>query len=133
MPISYLDVPEGLATEGKEELVNRVYAALHEAYPFPDDVRIFIREWPAGSVSQDGLLGVEPVRPVFTMHVPQGGSVEARRTMVSRINAAVTDAYHAPKFMIFITEYPLDLVALDGKIHADNHQRVAEQKQIYGA
>lgn len=132
MPISYLDVPEGLAAEGKTQLVKRIYDALHEAYPFPDDVRIFIREWPANSVSQDGLLGAEPIRPVFTMHVPQGGSLDARRTMVSKINAAVTDAYHAPKFMIFLTEYPLDLVALDGKLHADNRRRVDEQKQVYG-
>jgi hypothetical protein len=132
VPVSYLDVPEGLAAQGKSELVGRIYDALHDAYPFPDDVRLFIREWPAGSVSQEGTLGTEPIRPVFTMHVPQGGSLEARRTMVSRINAAVADAYDAPKCLIFMTGYPLDLVALDGKLHADNHQRVEEQKLVYG-
>lgn len=78
--------PEGLTVERKRELVRRVYDARHEAYPFPDDVRIFIREWPADNVSQDGLLGNELIRPVFIMHVPQGGSLEARHTMVSRIN-----------------------------------------------
>lgn len=133
MPVAYLDVPEGLAAEGKQVLVKQIYDALHEAYPFPDDVRIFIREWPPDSVGQDGLLGTAPIRPVFMVHIPQGGSLEARRTMVSRINAAVSDAYHAPHFMIFMNTYPLEQVALDGKLHADNHQRVAQQKQIYGA
>lgn len=132
MPISYLDVPEGLSLEGKRQMVSRMYDALHEAYPFPDDVRIFIREWPADSVSQDGRLGAEPIRPTFTMHVPQGGDMEARRTMVSRINAAVSEAYAAVKFMIFLTEYPLEQVALDGRLHADNHRRVEDQKQVYG-
>jgi phenylpyruvate tautomerase PptA (4-oxalocrotonate tautomerase family) len=132
MPISYLDVPEGLAAEGKQEMVKRMYEALHEAYPFPDDVRIFIREWPAGSVSQDGQLGAEPIRPVFMMHVPQGGDLDARRTMVRRISTAISAAYHAPKLMIFLTEYPLDQVALDGKLHADNRQRVEDQKKVYG-
>jgi phenylpyruvate tautomerase PptA (4-oxalocrotonate tautomerase family) len=132
VPISYLDVPEGLAAEGKREMVKRMYEALHEAYPFPDDVRIFIREWPADSVSQDGRLGAEPIRPVFTMPVPQGGDLVARRVMVSKVNDAVSEAYDAPKFMIFLTEYPLDQVALDGKLHADNRQRVEDQKKVYG-
>jgi len=47
MPITYLDVPPGLPVEAKRKLVKDIYDALHEAYPFPDDVRIFMREWPA--------------------------------------------------------------------------------------
>jgi len=39
MPITYLDVPEGIRTEGINKLVGAIYAALHEAYPYPDDVR----------------------------------------------------------------------------------------------
>lgn len=34
-----------------------ICATLHEAYPYPDDVRIFLREWRPDSVSQDGQLG----------------------------------------------------------------------------
>ena len=41
MPITYLDVPEGIRMEGKHKLVGAIYAALHDAYPYPDDVRIF--------------------------------------------------------------------------------------------
>lgn len=132
MPITYLDVPEGLDIDTKKELVKRVYAALHEAYPFPDDVRIFLREWPLDSVSQDGLLGSEPARPVLVMHVPQRVDAEAKRTMLRRISAAVVDAYHLPKFMTFIQEYPLNLVALDGVLHSDNGKRVEDQKNVYG-
>jgi phenylpyruvate tautomerase PptA (4-oxalocrotonate tautomerase family) len=132
MPVTYLDVPEGLHIDKKRELVKRVYDALHHAYPFPDDVRIFLREWPLGSVSQDGLLGAEPARPVLTMHVPQGVDVGAKRTMLQRINSAMVDAYHLPKFMVFINEYPLDLVALDGVIHSDNSERVENQRKVYG-
>ena len=56
-----------------------ICAALHEAYPYPDDVRIFLREWRPDSVSQDGHLASEPVRPVFMMHVPEGANIDAKR------------------------------------------------------
>jgi phenylpyruvate tautomerase PptA (4-oxalocrotonate tautomerase family) len=132
MPITYLDVPAGVDTEQKRELVKRIYDALHEAYPFPDDVRIFIREWPLDSVSQDGLLGSEPARPVFMMHVPQGVDADAKRTMLRKINSAISEAYRLPKFMIFMNEYPLELVALDGNLHSDNEERVEAQRDVYG-
>jgi hypothetical protein len=60
MPIAYLDVPVEADLSKKRELVKALYDALHEAYPFPDDHRIFLREWPLDSVSQNGLLGSEP-------------------------------------------------------------------------
>jgi phenylpyruvate tautomerase PptA (4-oxalocrotonate tautomerase family) len=132
MPITYLDVPEGAATGEKKALVKAVYEALHEAYPFPDDVRIFIREWPLDGVSQDGLLGSEPARPVLMMHVPQGIGLDAKRKMTKTIYEAVAAVYHLPKFMIFMHEYPRDLVALDGGLHSDNQQRVQTQKRVYG-
>jgi hypothetical protein len=46
MPIGYLDVPTGAERTTKERLVKALYDAMHEAYPFPDDTRIFLREWP---------------------------------------------------------------------------------------
>jgi len=133
MPITYLDVPPGLAVEAKRRLVRGIYDALHEAYPFPDDVRIFLREWPADCVSQDGKLGSEPARPVFMMHVPEGVNIDAKRRMLKGINAAVAEAYDLPKFMIFMQEYPLDLVSLDGGLHADNQQRVEAQRKVYAS
>lgn len=115
----------------KKELVKALYKALHEVYPFPDDTRIFLREWPLDNVSQNGQLGSEPVRPVFIMHVPQGGNIDAKRKMLKKVNAAVSDAYQLPEFATFIHEHPLELVAVNGGILADDQQRVEDQKLAY--
>lgn len=133
MPIAYLDVPQGIRTEEKKKMVKGIYDALNEAYPFPPDHRIFVREWPLDSVSQDGQLGSEPPRPACLLHAPQGVAVESKRKMVKGINAAVAEAYdNLPSFIIFIQEYPLELVAVDGNMHADNRMRVEEQQKVYG-
>jgi phenylpyruvate tautomerase PptA (4-oxalocrotonate tautomerase family) len=132
MPIAYLDVPQGIRIDEKRKLVKGIYDALHEAYPFPDDVRIFLREWLLESVGQDGRLDSEPARPVFMMHVPQGVNIDAKRKMLKGINAAVAEAYHLPKIIIFIHEYPLDIVSLDGRLHSDNQARVEAQKKVHG-
>jgi phenylpyruvate tautomerase PptA (4-oxalocrotonate tautomerase family) len=131
MPVGYLDVPAGVDINGKRELVRAMYEALSEAYPFPDDHRIFLREWPAENVSQNGLLGSEPARPVFTVHVPQGAKAEAKRTMAKKINAALAHAYPLPDIAIFIAEHPLDLIAINGGILADDHKRVEDQERVY--
>ena len=131
MPIAYLDVPEGLDVGGKRELVKELYEALSHAYPFPDDHRVFVREWQPESVSQNGSLASEPVRPVFTIHGPQGADGEAKRAMLRMINTAVAKAYGLPDFMIFMHEYPLDLVAHEGGLLADNQQRVEAQAEVY--
>jgi phenylpyruvate tautomerase PptA (4-oxalocrotonate tautomerase family) len=133
MPIAYLDVPQGIRTEAKKKMVKGIYDALNQAYPFPPDHRIFVREWPLDSVSQDGQLGSEPPRPACLLHAPQGVAIELKRKMVKGINAAVAEAYNnLPAFIIFIQEYPLERVAVDGNLHADNHERVEAQKEVYG-
>jgi hypothetical protein len=131
MPIGYLDVPAGADADRKRELMTALYGALHEAWPFPDDVRIFIREWPLDSVSQNGGLGSEPARPVLTLHIPQGGDPDAKRRVLRKINSAVTAVYQRPDFMTFLIEYPLDRVAHEGNLLADNQQRVEDQRQAY--
>jgi hypothetical protein len=131
MPIGYLDVPTGADPDRKREVVKAMYAALHEAWPYPDDVRIFMREWPLDAVSQNGMLGSEPARPVLTLHIPAGANVDLKRKVLKKINVAVSAAYRLPDFMTFIVEYPLDLVAHEGNLLADNEQRVEEQSQAY--
>jgi phenylpyruvate tautomerase PptA (4-oxalocrotonate tautomerase family) len=131
MPIAYLDVPTGADLLAKRELVKALYEALHEVWPFPDDTRIFLREWPLDSVSQNGLLGSEPARPVLIMHVPQDGNVDAKRKMLKKVNAAVAEAYHVPDFVTFMHEHPLDRVAVDGALLADDQQRVEDQAKVY--
>lgn len=132
MPIAYLDVPTGADLDTKRELVKSMYDAMREAYPFPDDTRIFLREWPLDSVSQNGLLGSEPARPAFVAHVPEGVHIEVKRTMLKKINAAVAEAYGLPWFITFLHEHSLDLVAVDGQILADDQQRVEDQREVYG-
>jgi phenylpyruvate tautomerase PptA (4-oxalocrotonate tautomerase family) len=132
MPIGYLDVPTGADLATKRELVKAIYDAMHEVYPFPDDTRIFLREWPLDSVSQNGRLGSEPARPVLTVEVPQDGVSDAKRTMLRRIHEAVARAYGLPDFMTFFHEHSLTTVAADGLLLADDQQRVEEQQKAYG-
>lgn len=132
MPIGYLEVPVGADRDTKAVLVKEMYDAMHEVYPFPDDTRIFLREWPLDSVSQNGQLGSEPARPVFVMHVSVGGDLEAQRTMLRKINAAVDKAYGLPDFAQFIHEHTLETVVINGRILADDLQRVKEQEAVYG-
>ncbi|TCC47407.1 hypothetical protein E0H75_21705 [Kribbella capetownensis] len=131
MPVSYLDVPTGADLETKRELVHAMYVALKEAYPFPDDTRIFIREWPPESVSQNGLLGSEPIRPAFVAHVPQGVGRDVKRIMLEKLNAAMDKAYGLPWFITFLHEHSLDVVAVDGVVLADDQQRVEDQHAAY--
>lgn len=131
MPIAYLDVPTGADVNKKRQLVSALYEALREVWPFPDDTRIFLREWPLDDVSQNGLLGSEPARPVFMVHAPQGAHVAAKRKMLQKINAAVADAYRLPDFITFIHEHSLDLVAVNGGLLADDQQRVKDQAEVY--
>jgi endoribonuclease L-PSP len=112
--------------------VKALYEALLDVYPFPDDHRIFLREWPLDSVSQNGLLGSEPARPVLILHIPQGGDLDAKRTMLQRINAAVDDAYHLPDFVAFLHEHPLETVVINGGILADDQRPAGAHLQRPG-
>jgi phenylpyruvate tautomerase PptA (4-oxalocrotonate tautomerase family) len=128
MPIAYLDVPPGLPVDLKRTLVKEIFTALDEAYRVPD-TRIFIREWPLENVSQDGRLDSEPAKPVCFLEVPPDIRMEVKRALVKRISTAVTDAYHLPDVLIFMREYPLDLVSQDGGLQSENPMILAAMKQ----
>ncbi len=119
MPISFLEVPMGIRSDAKRTLVREIYTALDEAYRVPD-TRIFLREWPLDAVSQDGRLDSEPAKPVCFLEVPPDIGLDAKRTMVARISAAITEAYHLPDVLIFLREYPLDMVSQDGGLQSEN-------------
>ena len=119
MPISYVDVPHGIRIDAKKKLVNEIYAALDEAYRIPD-TRIFLREWPLESVSQDGRLDSEPAKPVCFLEVPPGIRTEVKRNLVKKISTAIAEAYHLPDVLIFFREYPLDMVSQDGGLQSEN-------------
>jgi phenylpyruvate tautomerase PptA (4-oxalocrotonate tautomerase family) len=128
MPISYIDVPPGIRVEAKRKLVNEVFAALDEAYRVPD-TRIFLREWPLETVSQDGRLDSEPAKPVCFLEVPPDIRIDVKRAMVKRISAAITEAYQLPDVLIFLREYPLDMVSQDGGLQSENPMILAAMEQ----
>jgi hypothetical protein len=103
----------------EKTLVGEIFTALDEAYRVPD-TRIFIREWPPENVSQDGRLDAAPPRPVLFLEVPPGITVGEKRAMGKRISAAVTAAYHLADVLIFLREYPLDMVIQDGGLQSEN-------------
>jgi phenylpyruvate tautomerase PptA (4-oxalocrotonate tautomerase family) len=119
MPVAYLDIPPDIPADAKQPLVQEIFTALDEAYRIPD-TRIFVREWSPENVSQDGRLDGAPPRPVVSLEVPPGISVDAKRSMVKRISAAVTAAYHLSDVLIFLREYPLDMVGLDDGLQSEN-------------
>ena len=118
MPIAYLDVHEGIEIEEKKVLVKGIHDAMREVYP-PTDHRVYVREWPFDSVSQDGQVGWERPRLVFQFLGP-GLAIEVKRKMMKAVTAAVANAYNnPPDFVVFLQEYPDDQVALNGKLVAD--------------
>ena len=76
MPITYLDVPEGLRKAEKTKLAKALYEALREAYPFPDDVRIFLRESPRDLDRTSMKGGTEMGKIVVSENITLDGVVQ---------------------------------------------------------
>jgi phenylpyruvate tautomerase PptA (4-oxalocrotonate tautomerase family) len=64
MPVAYIDIPSGLTTNVKKQLVQEVAASIHHAYAIPD-TRVFLREWAPEQTSVDGALSAA-FRPIWT-------------------------------------------------------------------
>jgi phenylpyruvate tautomerase PptA (4-oxalocrotonate tautomerase family) len=133
MPVAFMDVPSGLATDTRKRLVREVRDSIHEAYPIPD-TRVYLREWTAEQTSVDGQLG-GPARPICHFLVPPGLPAEAKRRLVGRVSAAVAEACGLPRDQVtlpsgkqvstrwvlaFFNEYPLEQVALDDLMASEN-------------
>jgi phenylpyruvate tautomerase PptA (4-oxalocrotonate tautomerase family) len=134
MPVAYIDIPSGVSFGAKEKMVGELYDAIHEAWPIPD-TRILIREWPAESVSQDGRIGNEPMRPICALDVPPELPLEAKRKLVNRISVAIAEACGREEeeivlpsgtqmksnwVLTFFREYPLDRAALGDLLAIEN-------------
>jgi phenylpyruvate tautomerase PptA (4-oxalocrotonate tautomerase family) len=57
MPVLFIEAP-GIRPEAKKKLVEKITAAVDEAYHIGDTL-IFLREYPAENVSMDGRLQSE--------------------------------------------------------------------------
>ncbi|MEJ7598851.1 MAG: hypothetical protein WKG01_13165 [Kofleriaceae bacterium] len=133
MPVAYIDLQPGLSTNARERLAKEVTAALHDAYQIPD-TRIFLREWPVGTVSIDGVLGA-PFRPICNFVVPPGLPSDAKRSLVKRVSRSIGEACDLRQDVVplpsgkavsthwvlaFFSEYPLDRAALDDLMAFEN-------------
>ena len=58
MPICFIEAPPGLRTEGKKKMMEKITAAIDEAYHIGDTL-IFLREYPAENVAMEGRLQSE--------------------------------------------------------------------------
>ena len=58
--------------------------------------------------------------PVVFIESPPGIRSDAKKKLVERITTAVDDAYHIGDTLIFLREYPVDNVALDGRLQSEN-------------
>ncbi len=68
--------------------------------------------------------------PVLFIEAPQGIRPEAKKNMMERITAAVDDAYHIGDTLIFLREYPAELVAMDGRLQSENPKILEAFKKI---
>jgi phenylpyruvate tautomerase PptA (4-oxalocrotonate tautomerase family) len=133
MPVAYIDIPSGLATNAKARLAKDVAESLHDAYPIPD-TRVFLREWTAEQTSIDGVLAA-PFRPVCDFIVPPGLLAEGKRLLVSRVASSVARACELPADVVllasgkqvstrwvlsFFREVPLEQAALDDLMAFEN-------------
>ncbi|MDT5321595.1 MAG: hypothetical protein QOD88_4117 [Mycobacterium sp.] len=133
MPQFFVEAPIGIRDDAKRTLMKDLTAAIDEAYHIPD-VRIWLREYPADNVAQDGRLGAEAIRPVCFLEAPELSSLDAKRKMAERILTAVGQAYdgiaNTAETLILMNHYPLENAGFAGRLQADDPQLVEAMKQL---
>jgi phenylpyruvate tautomerase PptA (4-oxalocrotonate tautomerase family) len=133
MPQFFVEAPTGIRDDAKRALMKDVTAAIDEAYHIPD-VRIWLREYPADNVAQDGRLGAEAIRPVCFLEAPELSSLDAKRKMASKILTAVGQAYdgiaNTAETLILMNHYPLENAGFAGRLQADDPRLVEAMKQL---
>ncbi|WP_028921021.1 tautomerase family protein [Pseudonocardia acaciae] len=133
MPVMLVEAPEGVAQDAKRKLMKDLDEALGEAYPVPD-TRIWLREYPAENVAQDGRIGAEPIRPVCFLEAPELSSLDAKRKLVEKIHTAVGEAYqgiaNTDETLILMNHYPLHDAGWIGRLQSDRPEVVAAIQQL---
>jgi hypothetical protein len=133
MPQFIIEAPLGISHGAKQEMMQEITEAIDEAFHIPD-VRIWLREYPADNVAQDGRLGAEPVRPLCFLEAPELNDIDARRTMSNRIGVAIAKAYdglaNTDETLILMNHYPLEYAGFGGRLQSDNPEMVEAMKQL---
>ncbi len=68
--------------------------------------------------------------PVIFIEAPPGIRPQAKKTLVEKITTAIDEAYHIGDTLIFLREYPVDNVAMDGRLQSDNPKILEALKKI---
>jgi phenylpyruvate tautomerase PptA (4-oxalocrotonate tautomerase family) len=133
MPQFFVEAPTGIRDDAKRTMMEDITAAIDEAYHIPD-VRIWLREYPADNVAQDGRLGAEAIRPVCFLEAPELSSIDAKRKMAEKILTAVGQAYdgiaNTAETLILMNHYPLENAGFAGRLQSDDPQLVEAMKQL---
>jgi phenylpyruvate tautomerase PptA (4-oxalocrotonate tautomerase family) len=135
MPQFIIEAPTGIRDDAKQEMMREITTAIDEAFHIPD-VRIWLREYAADNVAQDGRLGAEPVRPLCFLEAPELHDIAARRTMSNKISAAIAKAYYGlantDETLILMNHYPLENAGFAGRLQSDNPDMVDAMKALNG-
>jgi phenylpyruvate tautomerase PptA (4-oxalocrotonate tautomerase family) len=133
MPQFIIEAPLGIRDDAKQEMVREITEAIDEAFHIPD-IRIWVHEYPADNVAQDGQIGAEPVKPLCFLEAPELHDIDARRVMTNRIDAAIAKAYdglaNTDETLILMNHYPLERAANAGRLHSDNPEMVEAMRQL---
>ncbi|AGB24392.1 hypothetical protein Mycsm_04139 [Mycobacterium sp. JS623] len=133
MPQFFIEAPEGIDPDAKQTMMQQITSAIDAAYHIPD-VRVWLREYDTGNVAQDGRIGAEPLRPVCFLEAPVLESIDARREMSNKIQAAIRDAYgelaNTEETLILMNLYPLENAGFAGRMQSDNPDIVAAVAQL---
>jgi len=68
--------------------------------------------------------------PVLFIEAPPGIRPEKKRVMMQKITEAIDEAYHIGDTLIFLREYPVDNVAVDGRTQAENPKILEALKKV---
>ena len=68
--------------------------------------------------------------PVLFIEAPPGIRPEKKRIMMQKITEAVDEAYQIGDTLIFLREYPVENVAMDGRIQSENSKILEALKKI---
>ena len=68
--------------------------------------------------------------PLVFIEAPPGIRPEAKKRLVKQINTAIKEVYPAGDTLIFLHQYPLENVALNGSLQSENPRALAAVEKI---
>jgi phenylpyruvate tautomerase PptA (4-oxalocrotonate tautomerase family) len=68
--------------------------------------------------------------PVVFIEAPPGLRSDAKKKLVAQITSAIDEAYHIGDTLVFLREYPAEMVAMDGRLQSENPKILEALKKI---